>query len=291
MSDRQKAFLAIFLGTILGGASTTAQKIGLVEFPQLSFAFIRFLIASIIILPFFLKLKKHELKEFKDLIPVSLFASMNIILFILGIKTTTATIGQLLYAGVPLLTGLIAYWFMSENFKFKKILGIIIGFVGVGLVVFLPVIEKGQIFAGDLKGNLLIAAAVIFWSFYMVFTKKSQRKYSPLAVTSIFIFVTTVVLFPLFIYDQTVHFGWWHALTINGIMAMLYITIVATIITYILNQYAIKHGGSVFASMAFYLLPIFSFLSAFLLLGEKLTLGLLIGGTLALLGVFFVTKK
>ena len=72
---------------------------------------------------------------------------------------------------------------------------------------------------------------------------------------------------------------------------MLYITIVATIITYILNQYAIKHGGSIFASMAYYLLPVFSFFSAFLLLGERLTQGILIGGILALLGVFFVTKK
>ena len=291
MNYLQKSFLSIFLGTLLGGATATITKIGIMEFPPLSFAFIRFFIASILILPFFLKLKKHKLKEFKDLVPVSLFASINIILFIIGIKTTTATIGQLLYAGVPLLTGLIAYWFLDENFNLKKIVGIIIGFIGVGLVVFLPVIEKGQVFAGDLKGNLLIAVAVIFFSTYMVFSKNAQKRYSPFVVTAIFIFVTTILLFPFFVYDQSIHTGWWHALTIKGVIAMLYITIVATIITYILNQYAIKHGGSIFASMAYYLLPVFSFFSAFLLLGERLTQGILIGGILALLGVFFVTKK
>lgn len=291
MTDRQKAFLIILLGAILGGASTTFTKIGITEFPQLSFAFIRFLIASIVILPFFLKLKRHRLKEFKDLVPVSLFATFNIIFFVVGIKATTATIGQLLYAGTPLLTGLIVYFFMKESLSLRKILGIVIGVIGVGIVVLLPVIEKGQAFAGDLKGNLIIGAAVISWSCYMAFSKKAQVKYSPLVVTSIFIFVTTVVLLPLFIYDQTVYSGWWNTLTINGIVAILYVTIVATIITYILNQYAIKHGGSVFASMAFYLLPVFSFLSAFALLGERLTIGIVIGGTLALLGVFFVTKK
>jgi len=291
MSDRQKAFLSIFLGTILGGATATVTKIGIIEFPPLSFAFIRFLLASILILPFFLKLKKHRLKDFSSLIPVSLFASVNIILFILGIKTTTATIGQLLYAGTPLLTGLIVYIFMKERLNSRKILGIIVGFIGVGLVIFLPIIEKGKMFSGDLTGNILIGTAVIFWSFYMAFSKKAQQKYSPLAVTSIFIFTTTVSLLPLFIYDQTVHFGWWNALTIKGVVSILYVIIVATIITNMLNQYAIKHGGSVFASMAFYLLPVFSFLSAFALLGERLTMGILIGGTLALLGVFFVTKK
>lgn len=291
MSNRQKAFLAIFLGTILGGASTPFQKIGLREFPPLSFAFIRFLMATIIILPFFLKIKKHKLKEFKDLIPVSLFATTNIILFILGIKATTATIGQLLYAGTPLLTGLMVYFFMKENLSFRKILGIIIGFIGVGLVVLLPVIERGQVFAGNLSGNLIIGAAVIFWSCYMVFSKKAQIKYSPIDVTSIFIFITTIVLFPLFIYDQTVNFGWWHNLTISGIITILYVTVVTTIFTYFLNQYAIKHGGAVFASMSFYLLPISSFVLAFFLLGERLTSGLLIGGALALIGVFFVTRK
>ena len=60
---------------------------------------------------------------------------------------------------------------------------------------------------------------------------------------------------------------------------------------YLLYQYAIKHGGSVFASMVFYLLAIFAFFFAFLLLGEGLTIGLVAGGILVLLGIYLTTGK
>lgn len=58
-----------------------------------------------------------------------------------------------------------------------------------------------------------------------------------------------------------------------------------------LRFYVIKLGGSVFASMGFYLTPVFAFLAAFVLLGEKLTSGFLFGGTLALLGIYLTTRK
>lgn len=289
MSDQQKAFLAIFLGSVIGGATAAVSKIGLLEFPPLTFAFLRFFISSLIILPFLIRLKKNIKKDFINLFPVSLFASINIVFFILGLKFTTATISQLLYAGVPLLTGLIAFVFLSQKLSNRKIFGIIVGFIGVLSVVLLPVIEQGKAFSGDLLGNLLISIGVICFSFYMVFSKEAQKKYSPFEVTSTFILLTTIILFPFFIFDLKANYGWWISVDIKGIISIVYIAIVATIFTYILNQYAIKHGGSVFASMTYYLLPVFGFLFSFFLLGERLTEGIVIGGGLALLGIFLTT--
>jgi len=73
-------------------------------------------------------------------------------------------------------------------------------------------------------------------------------------------------------------------------ISIIYVSI-ATVGSYMLNQYAIKHGGSVFASMGFYLVPIFTYFSSFLLLGEKLTAGLITGGVLVILGIYIFTKK
>ncbi len=289
MTDKQKAFLAIFIGSVIGGATAAVSKIGLLEFPPLTFAFLRFFLSSLIILPFLIRFKKNIKKDFVNLFPVSLFATVNIVFFILGLKFTTATISQLLYAGVPLLTGLIAFIFLSERLRIGKILGIIIGFIGVLVIVLLPMIEKGKTFSGDLFGNLLITVGVICFSFYMVFSKEAQKRYSPFEVTSVFIILTTIVLFPFFLFDIKANYGWWINVDLRGIISLIYIATVATIFTYILNQYAIRHGGSVFASMTYYLLPVFGFLSSFFILGERLTEGIVIGGLLALLGVFLAT--
>lgn len=289
MSDKQKAIVYIILAVILGGITPTITKIALVSFPPLSFAFIRFLIAGIIISPFLLK--TNFLKGLKQLALFSLLGTINIAFFILGIKMTTATAGQLLYAAVPILTAVFLFIFFRDKLTKGRWIGIAVGFVGVALITLLPVIEKGVKFSGNLLGNLLIGIGVISWSLYMAYSKKKLKSFSPFIVTAVFIWVTCIALIPLFLIDLGSHPNWWLNLTFPSILSLIYISVISTVVVFLLNQYAIKHGGSILASMQYYLLPILTYLSAFLLLGEGLTLGLIIGGSLALLGVYITTKK
>jgi drug/metabolite transporter (DMT)-like permease len=289
MSDKQKAIILILLCSVLGGATQPVMKIGLLSFPPLSFAFIRFLIAGIIISPFLLKI--NFFKNFKKLIPFSLLGAINIAFFVLGIKTTTATIGTLLYAAVPLLTAVLLLILFREKLMRKKQLGVSIGFVGIVLIALLPVIEGGVKFSGDLFGNILIGIAVISWSAYMAYSEKKLKSFSPFIVTASFIWVTCIVLFPLFLADLVNNPIWWKNITFLGVLSLAYVSIVSTAIAFLLNQYIIKFGGPILASMQYYLLPVSAYIIAFFLLGERLTTGLVIGSVLALLGVYITTKK
>jgi len=290
MSDRQKAFLSIFLYTLLSGAMAAITKVGLSEVPPLSFAFIRFFLASLIVAPFVWGKRRFLINDLKTIGPLSIFATLNIILFVIGISMTTANISQIMYAAVPIVIGLIAHFAMGEKISYGKVLGIAVGFMGVFLVLFLPILEGGK-FSGNLLGNFLLVLAVFSWSLYMILSKKAQKTHSSFHIVSIFIIITTVVLFPFFLLESTLQYGWWNGIGISALLSILYVVLAGTICTYLLNQYSIKHGGIVFASMVFYLSPLFGFLVAFILLGEQLTLGLSVGGTLALLGVYITTKK
>ena len=289
MSSKQKAIIFTLLSAVLGGLTSTVTKIGLAGIPPLSFAFIRFLVAGIAILPFLRG--KNFLKDVRRLIPFSLLGTVNIIVFILGVKITTATIGQLLYAGVPLLTAVFLFILFKERLTARKEAGIAIGFIGVMLVILLPLIEKGTKFSGSILGNVLIGVGVVSYSLYVAYSKNKLKSFSPFILTAAFIYVTCIVLFPLFLTDFVSYPNWWHNITFSSILALGYIAIISTIATNILTQYAIKHGGSILASMQFYLLPVFAYISAFLFLGEQLTSGLIVGGSLALLGVYITTKK
>ncbi|MDO8657121.1 MAG: DMT family transporter [Candidatus Levybacteria bacterium] len=290
MNDKQKALIFILLVSILGGATSPVTKIGLVSIPPLSFAFIRFLIAGILILPFLIGRK--DLRSLWKLTPLSLLMSFNIILFILGLKTTTATISQILYAASPLLVALFLFILFKERITKKKTIGIAIGFLGVIIVVLLPVLEKGTKFSGDLLGNILIAGGAILSSLYLTYSKKAHiNTFSPFIITSSFILVTCIVLFPLSLLESVIQSGWWNSLTLSSSLALIYISTASTILTYLLLQYSIKYGGSILASMQHYLVPPLAFLFSFLLLGEQLTTGLIVGGILALLGVYITTKK
>lgn len=285
MSDRTKAILAILLASIFGGAVGSVIKIAIREIPPFSFSFIRFFIASICLIPLFIKSKPKFDKNFQKLILLSLLPTLNIALFIVGLKETTASIAQMLYAGSPLLVGLLGYFLFGHRLSLKKWLYISLGLLGVFVVVFLPLFQKNVPFSGDLKGNLLISFGVICWSIYAVYSKQFQKKYSPLVITSVFFFVSTIVFFLLSLFEFSSSSTWWLNLKTSSILSMLYISLPATVGVYMLNQYSFKYGGAVLGSLSLYLLPIFAYFSAFILLGEKLTQGLVLGTVLVFISV------
>lgn len=289
MNSKTKAILAILLGSILGGAMSPVTKIGLVKIPPFTFSFIRLFIASIIILPLFIKAKIKFDKNFFKLLLISLLPVINIAFFVSGVKLTTASIASMLYGGAPILTGLFVLMLHKESLSFKKWLLILLGLAGVGIVVLLPLIDKDSLHVGNLQGNLLITIGVITYSIYGVLTKKYVKLFSPFIVTASFIFLGSLIFFILSLFELKFKFDYLSALSLNSVLAVIYVSLFGTLAGYTLHQYAIKHGGPVSASLSFYLLPIFGFLTSFALLGERLTAGLIIGTILVFTSVALTT--
>jgi len=292
MSNQRLALLAVLIGSLVNAATVGVSKLGLHQIPPLSFASLRFFLAALCILPFFLLYKKGNAKNYiRTITPISLLASLNIVLFTVGLSFTTANTGGMLYASVPVLVGIIGYLFFKQRLTRIKTIGVLVGFVGVALITVLPLLEVSNPFAGNLFANILIMGGVILWSFYMVLIKKPLELYSPVLVLSNLIFVTAVMLLPFFIWDMSLHSGWWRHVTWEGIFSLFYVAVLTTIFCYGLNQYAIKLGGSVFASVTFYIMPVLAFVINYWLLGEELTPLFIVGTVLALVGTYLVMKK
>ncbi len=289
MNNKLKAFIAIILGSLIVGAISPVTKIAILKIPPFSFTFIRFLLSSMCLLPLFLKSKPKIEKGLIVLILLSLLPSLNIALFVVGLKLTTASIAQFLYAGTPLLSGIFSYLLFKDKISFKKWFFITLGLVGVFMVIFLPLLEKSNFFVGNLKGNLLIIVGVTLWSLYFVYSKKLQKKYSPISITSVFIFVATILFFFLSIWEFRGSNMWLREIKVPFVLAVVYVSLFGTVGNYLLNQYAIKFAGPLLASLAFYLSPIFAYFFSFLLLGEKLTIGLIIGTVLVFASVALTT--
>jgi drug/metabolite transporter (DMT)-like permease len=291
MNSRNIALLAILISSILGSVVAGVTKRGLEEIPPYTFTFLRFFISALCILPFFIYLKGHKVSKMRELVPISLFATINVLFFIIGVKYTTANVGSVIYAAVPLLSAGILFILFKQRLSKRKELGLLIGFLGVLLITLLPIFEKGNPFAGNLLGNVFLTVAIIAWSFYTVYSKKLQEKYSPFLITANFIFVSTVATLPLALLDVQTDFGWWHHVGAWGIFGVLYVAIVITVLNYMLYQYAIRHGGAILAGMMFYITPIFGFVANYFIVGELLTTGFIFGSLLALIGTYLVVRK
>lgn len=291
IKDKYLALIAIFVIIIIGGGTGVLTKIAEKEVSPPLFTLLRFIISLIFLLPLFLKERIKIDKNLIKLIFISLLASGNVILFAYGIKLTTANIGSTLYVFGPVLVAIFSYFILQENLNVRKIGGVLIGFFGAILIVLLPLIQNGSPFSGNLLGNSLIMIAVISFSIYSVLSKKLQNDFSPNQITTIFS-LTTFVLMLLLTFNQVKNVqSQLHNLTPPAIFSILYVGILSTAVFYFLYQFAIKHGSPVLASTVLYLQPVSTFVWAFIVLGEKLTLGLIIGGLTVLSGTLLIATS
>ena len=289
--DNKLAFISVILAAIFGGGIAVFGKIGLKQIPPFSFTFFRFFIASICMLPFVLKEKQKIDKNILKIVLFSLLGVANVTLFAFGIRLTTATVSQMLYAIVPVIAAIFSYLLLKEKINSKKIKGIFLGLVGVFILIFLPILGKSSSFTGNFLGNMIILLAVFSFTFYTVLSKRFHRYYSPLTLTFILSLTTTVVLSFFFIRDYFINPNWLYNLSLLSIFSTFYVGVFGGAAYYLLYQYAIKHGTPIIASMTMYLQPMATFFWAFFLLSERLTMGIIVGGLLAIGGAWMVTRK
>ncbi|MEK7165477.1 MAG: DMT family transporter [Patescibacteria group bacterium] len=267
-------------------------KILLHYYSPFPLAFLRFVFASAMILPFFLKhiRSSKQRLSIKEILPIALLSTTNVALFYFGLTRTTNNASATIYASVPLITAILAQHTLKEIVSGKKIAGIILGFIGVMTILVLPLFERGEAITGEIGGNLLIVIASFTWAFYTVGSRHliTNKGYSPLVITSISIFtsalvfaVFTLVFFPMD-YISPLFVG-------NNLILILHLSLMVTVTTLLLYQWAIKHSSAATASLSNYLQPVFSILLGIVILSEPITGGFLIGSGGVFLGIFLAT--
>ncbi len=283
------AIIAVVLAAIFGGGIPVFAKIGLAVIPPFAFTFFRFFIALLAILPLFFREKPKISRNVWKIIALSLLLAGNVTFFAFGIRLTTATVSQMLYAVVPVIAAIFSYFLLGETFTARKIAGLCIGLAGVMMLILLPVIGLGGVFSGTLRGNLIIMSAVLVFSLYTVLSKQFQKSYSPVYLTTMSAFTIAVVLLVLSFSDLFIYNAWMADVRLPHILSTMYVGIFGGVVYYLLYQYAIKHGSPVIASMTMFIQPFATFMWASLLLSERMTIGIFAGGALAITGAALVT--
>ncbi len=292
MSKRTLGLLAMVGAMFSWGPAPVITKLGLSEIPPYSFAFLRFLLALIILLPIFFSLGHHKVArgDLKRFLLVGIFGSgLNVIFFMTGLSRTTATSSAAIFATVPLVNALAAAFILRERPTLVRVLGVIVGLLGSFLIALSPSFLGTKSVGGDVLGNLLVGLAVFSWVAYIIGSKELLQKYSPLTMTTYSFLVGVTVLFPLSYFEFVSHPGWYLKLTALGFWAILYGAIFASVVPFFLYQWGMKQTSAFAAGIVTYLNPVLASLWAIPLLGEYPSPVFLIGTGLILGGVFLAT--
>lgn len=205
---------------------------------------------------------------------------VNQFLFLFGMRFTTASNAALLYSTTPILVLVFSRFFLGERLTRAKVLGVILGFVGVMTVIF----ERGVSASMEyLLGNVLIGFAVMAWGLYTVLGRRLIVRYGAVEASSLTLIIGTLMFIPIGIVP-TLHFPF-ETLTVSSWMAILYLAIITSVLSYFLWYFALGRAEAGKVALFANLQPIMTTILAVVLLGQEVTVAFVVGGVIALAGV------
>jgi drug/metabolite transporter (DMT)-like permease len=269
-------------------ANFVIVKGALAVVPPVGFAFVRFLLAGLVLLVL-LRIREGSVRIPRDVVVrVAVLGGLGFgvyqVLWSTGLTVTTAGTSALLIGTTPIWTALIAVAIGTEAPHRARFAGAAVGFLGVGLVV----AARGLDPAGAGLGDLATLVAAVCWGSYLALSAPLLARVSPLALTTWAILAGTVVMAVPGLPQLVETRGTWVAP--DTLAALVYSGVIAAGLANVLIFRAIGLvGASRIANLQF-LVPALTVLFAATLLGEPILVGQIVGGVVIVLGILVARR-
>ncbi|MBI9021094.1 MAG: EamA family transporter [Verrucomicrobia bacterium] len=281
----RRGLIALLAGIVLFSTIEVASKLmqiggGVAGHYPFWLAALRFIITGIVLfIPALHRLRGNAFNR-RDAAALAALGLLGVTLmsslYHLSITFLPANIAALVFSCNPVFVVLFAPLVLSEKITLRKLVAGGLCLTGIA------VLARDRADGVSLTGLLLMLAAIIIFALYTVLFKKMTPRYGALPITAfagliggfcILPLALGVEGFPLTTYGAA---DWW---------GIAYLSLIGTALGYFLFIYGIGHVEAGIGSMAFFLKPFLAALFAWMVLGEALTVPMLLGGALILVGM------
>ncbi|WP_075858455.1 DMT family transporter [Carboxydothermus pertinax] len=250
--------------------------------------FLRFFFGGFILLPIALSnMKRKNIKlTGSDFLFASLIGLLNVVLSMsflqIGINMTKASLAAAIFSSNPLFVMLFAYFILDEKLNFQKILGLFIGLVGV-VIVFYKDLELGTSYV---YGIIMLILAAVTYGLYTVLGKRFSQKTDSVIMNCFSFIMGSIFLLPIILIKHYPIFS----LPPKAILPMAYLTFFVTGLAYYTYFLGLTSIGAGNGSLVFFLKPVLAGFFAWIFLNEKITIELVAGTLIVLLGIFLAQR-
>jgi len=282
----------MIIATLFFSGAFIAGKFSIAEFPVYSLTFFRFLIAAVILFLIMLKRGVNLTLDKADIPKIILLSLLGMVgyhvFFFTALKYTSSVNTSLIAAMNPIITTIMASIFLKERFPKKAIGGIIISFLGVAMIVTngsIDVIKNMSFNIGDI--SMLIA--ILSFSLYFIVLKGIVGRFESIKLTFYVFLFCVILLIPMVIYENPMVFL--PNTTLKGWSSLIYMSVFASVIAYLIQLVSVKRIGPAKTSLYINLVPLFSMIMAYFILGEIITLPKIIAAFMIIVGVLITLKS
>ncbi len=250
--------------------------------------FIRFFIGGIILLAF-LAVKKNVFIGLKDLGATALIGiinvviSMNLIQISLFMEGAKASVVAVIFSSNPIFVSLIAVLIDKEKINYIKLIGLIMGVVGIFAIFFEDISLSGT----DFISPLLALLSAAFFGLYTVLGRKVSVRIGSLKMNAYSFIIGSLTLLPILAFFKMPVIRFDH----SAMGQIIYLSVFVTGIAYLTYFKGLSIAGAGKGSLVFFVKPVLASVIAIVYLKEQAAASLFIGTALILSGITLVIKS
>ncbi|MFI5279048.1 MAG: DMT family transporter [Gemmatimonadales bacterium] len=191
---------------------------------------------------------------------------LNQVLFLEGVRRTTAVHTNILITTIPVFTLGVALVLRRETASAAKLAGIALAGLGAA---YLALGRGGAAEGASVSGDLMVATNSLCYASYLVLSKDLLRRYEPMTVVTWVFLIGAVLIAP---------FGIPALLRVNAdavsaktVLVLVYIVVFPSFLTYLLSIWALRRTASSLVAMYVYVQPVVTAFLAPMVLGETVT--------------------
>lgn len=267
------------------GSTWLFIKLGLQDLPPISFAGIRFVVASLILVLIVLWRKPPIPRKAADWFTIALTGflcfTINYGLLFWGEVHVSSGLAAVLQATCPLFGLLIAHRLLpSEPMTLPKLSGVIVGLGGVAIIFSDQIHSEGGLALWG-SAAIILGALAVALSNVIVKARAAGLDPAVLSAGQMIFGVIPLVVVGLVEEGSPLHFRW----TKLAIVSLLYLAIVGSTIAFMLFYWLIRHMAVTNTMLISLITPVVAVLLGMGAIGEHVTPRMIIGGAGILGGI------
>ena len=287
-SPKSIDYILLSILSLILASAVVNITIATYSYGPLTIAFLRIFLGAvlIVILCFFKNIKIEAFS--KDWYWFAIIGFINLVipffLIAYGVQKIQSNLAAILMSTTPLSSVILAHFFTkTEKINLTKIIGVIVGFLGI-IILFSDniLINNDNFFYA-----LMILVGSTFYVIGGILTLKISKKKNENLTSSILIW-GSLIIFPIAMYYEQ---PWNLDPRLDSTLSLIYLGVFPTGIAWLIRFHILKKNGLVFHSQVAYLIPIFGVILGYIFLKEVITFKVLIALFAVVLGFYFVRRS
>jgi len=272
--------------TILGavwGSAFMFIKIATPELGPIALVNIRLAVAGLIFIPFLLQQKyfKHFRSNLKNILVLSVInTALPFSLFAYASLESSSNMLSILNGTTAIMAVVISTIWLKIRLNLFQIMGVFIGLFGIVVLA-----NPDNVYI-SMKATIFCLSAAFCYALSANYIQKFAYKTNTIVLIGWSLVIASVLLMPITFFNLPSQFP-----SNNVIFSILWLGVISTGVAFLGYVRLIEKVGAVKTATVAYFIPVFGVIWGYIFLGEPITLQILIGMILILIGIVFTNKR